>query len=296
MRRLQADLLLLFAAAIWGLAFVFQKSAMSHIEPMTFIAARSAVAALALAPLALFERRRAGRPARSGLAATAGTGATLFFLGAVFQQQGLVWSTVTNTGFVTALYVVITPLIAWGLAGRRPLLIVWPAIALSFVGTWLLGGGSFGAVAHGDLLVAIGAIFWAGHVVLTAQASAFARPLAFTCLQFAGVAVIASVGAAMAETVTLGGLVAAAPAIAYVGLLSSALAFSILVFALEQSTPAEAAIIASTETVFAALAAYLLIGERLGATGWIGAALILAGVLLVQLAPLLRPADHRAGS
>ena len=290
MHRLQADLLLLAAAAIWGLAFVFQKAAMSHVEPMTFITARSAVAALALAPFALLEHRRAGTAAPASLWSTAATGALLFFLGANLQQQGLVTSTVTNTGFVTALYVVLTPLIAWGLRGRPPPAVVWPAVALSFAGTWLLGGGSLDALSRGDVQVAIGAIFWAGHVVLTGAASALGRPLAFTCLQFAGVAMLAATGAAAAETVHFGGLVAAWPSIAYTGILSSAVAFFILVYALAQTTPAEAAIIASAETVFAAAAAYFLLGERLDLTGWIGAGLILAGVLLVQLAPLVRPA------
>ena len=287
MTRLKAELLLVFAAAIWGLAFVFQKSALDHVEPMTFIMARSIRAALALAPLAYVEGGRTGRPASRSLAASSGAGAVLFFLGAAFQQQGLITASVTSTGFLTALYVVFTPLIAWAAMRRRPTVLVWPAVALSFAGTWLLGGGSFGGFSRGDALVAICALFWAAHVVVTSQSSAHGRPILFTALQFAGVAAIAMAGAFVFETPRLAGIVAARVEIAYVGLLSSALTFTLLAVALRHTPPAEAAVIVSAEMLFAALAAYLLLGERVDPLGWIGAGLILAAVLLVQLGPSL---------
>ncbi len=282
MSRLHADLALLLAAAVWGLAFIFQKSAMAHIGPLLFIAARGTVAALALAPLALRERRRADAPARKGLARAAGGGGLAFFIAAWLQQAGLVTATVTNTGFLTALYVVITPFIAWGWSGKMPGRLVWPAAGLSAIGTWLLGGGTLGSFSQGDLLVAISALFWAAHVVITGQAARFARPVAFTALQFAVVATLASVGTMLLETFSLEGLVRAGSDIAYVGLLSSALTFTLLTVALQHTPPSEAAVIVSMETVFAALAAYLLLGERLPGIGWIGAALILLATLLIQ--------------
>ena len=118
MNRLNADLILLAAAVIWGLAFLFQKSAMAHVGPLTFIAARSALAALALAPLAWREHAQAGAPMPRGLLPIACGGGLLFFVAAWLQQAGLQTATVTNTGFLTALYVVITPFIAWGWNGK----------------------------------------------------------------------------------------------------------------------------------------------------------------------------------
>jgi drug/metabolite transporter (DMT)-like permease len=103
MTRLQADLLLLLGAAIWGYAFVFQKTAMEHVGPYTFIAARSIVAALALAPLAWRETRAAGGTLPPGLSRIALIAGAAFFLGAALQQFGLLTATVTNTGFLTAL-------------------------------------------------------------------------------------------------------------------------------------------------------------------------------------------------
>ena len=288
MSRLHADIALLLAAAIWGVAFIFQKSAMADIGPLAFIASRGAVAALALAPLAMREGRRPGAIAvGTGFWKIAITGGIAFFVAAWLQQAGIRTATVTNTGFLTALYVVITPFIAWTWNRIRPSVAVWPAVILSAVGTWLLGGGAVGALSDGDKLVALSALFWALHVVVTGRASPFRRPIAYTAVQFAVVSALATTFTLGLETTTLDGLIAAAPEIAYVGLLSSALTFTLLTVALQHTPPAEAAVIISLETLFAAIAAYWLLGERLGLMGWLGAAMIMAAVLTLQLGTAL---------
>jgi drug/metabolite transporter (DMT)-like permease len=158
---------------------------------------------------------------------------------------------------------------------------------MSAIGTLLLGGGTLSAFSQGDGLVALSAFFWATHVVVTGRASIYRRPIAFTAIQFAVVAILAAIGSTLIETTTVAGLQGAAIDIAYVGLLSSALTFTLLTLALQHTPPSEAAVIVSMETVFAATAAYLLLGERLGWIGWIGAALILSATLLLQLWPAL---------
>lgn len=285
MRRIHADLLLVAAAVVWGVAFVFQKTAMDHIGPLLFIAARSTVATLALAPLALREVRRAPDQAPRGLASIAVLGGVMFFIGAALQQVGLITATATNAGFLTALYVVITPFLVWMAMRRRPAAAVWPAVLMSFVGVWLLGGGTLGNFARGDLLIAVSATFWAAHVVVVAQAARHALPVTFSAIQFAVVAALGLAGALLLEPISLGALAAAWQEIAYVGLLSSALTFTLLAIALKHTPPSEAAIIVSSETLFAALAAYLLLGERLSLVAWCGAGLILTAVLLVQAGP-----------
>jgi len=287
--RLNADLALLMAAAVWGVAFVFQKSAMDHIGPLAFIAGRSVIAALALAPLAMRECRQAAAPAGTGFWLVATCGGLAFFIAAWLQQAGLRTATVTNTSFLTALYVVLTPFVVWTWSGKVPGPVVWPAVALSALGTWLLGGGSLTSFSAGDRLVALSALFWAIHVVITGRASPFRRPIAFTAVQFAVIAGLAGPLSALFETTTLQGLSAAAIDIAYVGLMSSALTFTILTLALQYTPPSEAAVIVSMETVFAALAAYLVLGEQLTAAGWAGAALILTATMLVQIGATLGP-------
>src|SRR5262245_40822860 len=212
MSRLNADVALLLAAAVWGVAFLFQKAAMDHVGPLAFIAARGAVAALALAPSAWREHRRAAvAPASRAFWSIAIWGGMAFFAAAWLQQAGIQSATVTNTGFLTALYVVLTPIIAWAWSGKVPGSMVWPAVALSALGPWLLGGGQVIAFSAGDRLVALSALFWATHVVITGRAAPFGRPIGFTAVQFAVVAALAGLGSALLETTTLSGLAGAAP-------------------------------------------------------------------------------------
>jgi drug/metabolite transporter (DMT)-like permease len=285
MSRLQADLLLLMTAAIWGLAFVFQKTAMADIGPLTFIASRSMLASIAIAPFAWYEVQRATQPADPSFKAVVAVSGVLFFLGATLQQTGLITATVSNTGFLTALYMVFVPLIAWAWYKIAPSPIVWPAAAVSFVGTWLLGGGSVGALTAGDMMVAVSALFWAAHVVSTGIAAHYGRPILFTCLQFVVVTVIALIGAFAYETISWPAIWRAAPEIAYVGLLSSALTFTVLTLAMRHTPAAEAAVIVSTESLFGALAGAVLLGERLTLVAWSGAALIILATLAIQIAP-----------
>lgn len=286
MKRLTADLLLLFAAGVWGLAFYFQKSAMSDVGPFLFIAARSAVASLALVPFALMERRQSREEIdKAGLVKLGMIGGLVFFLGAAFQQEGLRTATVTNTGFLTGLYVVITPFIVWLTARRAPSTVVWTAVAMAFAGTWALGGGTVSGFSHGDMLVAICAVFWAMHIVVTGSSPRFGAPMTYTLVQFATVCAIAVAAAVLFEPISVEALAKALPAILYVGVLSSALTFTLLAMAMKYTPASEAAVLVSMETLFAALAGAILLGERLPSIGWIGAALMFAASLLVQLSP-----------
>jgi drug/metabolite transporter (DMT)-like permease len=281
--------MLVAIAAIWGLAFVFQKTAMDHVGPYTFLALRAVIAALILAPIALLYEN-GNRPQRPNAAfwLIAIAGGFTFFVGGILQQIGLVTATVTNTGFLTGLYVVITPLLMWLVLSRPPGIIIWIAVALAFAGTWMLGGGTVGGFSWGDWLVVFSSFFWASHMLVIEHSGRHARPIAFTAIQFAVVALVSGIGALLLETPSIDTLLAAAPEIAYVGVLSSALTFTLLAVAMRHTNAAEATIIVSTETVFAAIAAVLLLSERLEWIGWLGAAMMFSASVLVQLAPYIR--------
>jgi len=283
--RLQANAMLLSVAVIWGLAFVFQKTAMDHIGPFTFLAMRAIVAACVLAPIAFYEQSgRADRPTADFWLISC-AGGLAFFIGGILQQIGLITATVTNTGFLTGLYVVITPLLMWLVLKRPPVRLVWFAVGLAFVGTWLLGGGTIGGFSYGDWFVVASSLFWATHILVIEHSGRHARPIGFTAFQFALVGVLSGAIALVVEAPTWMALWAAALEIAYVGVLSSALTFTLLAVALRHTAAAEATIIVSTETVFAAIAGVLLLGEWLQPVGWAGAALMFSATLLVQLAP-----------
>ena len=142
-----------------------------------------------------------------------------------------------------------------------------------------------GGFSTGDWLVATSAIFWSAHILIIEASGRHARPIGFTAVQFAVVAVLSLIGVALFEDVSLAGLQAAWFEIAFVGLLSSALTFTLLAVALKYTPAVEATILVSMETVFAALCAVVLLSEWLAPVGWIGAAMMFGASLIVQIAP-----------
>ena len=238
---------------------------MNHVGPFLFIAARASVAALALAPLALLELRRRGSEKehpvfdRPGLVKLGVMGGVFFFLGAAFQQAGLQTATVTNAGFLTGLYVVITPLIMWITARRAPGSVVWTAVVMAFTGTWALGGGTVTGFSYGDILIAICAIFWSIHIVVTADRpfprahDLYLRPVRHRCRDCRDrrPPVRADLGGCARQSLRRN---------SYVGVLSSALTFTLLAIAMKHTPASEAAVLVSMETLFAALAGAVLLG------------------------------------
>jgi drug/metabolite transporter (DMT)-like permease len=290
MVRLRADLSLLLAAFIWGTAFVAQKTAVATIGPLLFLFCRFAISAALLAPLAWGESRRRSDPLTgSDWKLALGVGCSLFG-GMAIQQIGIVSTSTTNAGFLTAIYVVLVPVVAWALHRNRPSMTVVASCAVSLAGAWLLEqGGDSTSWGTGDLLVLISDIFQALQIILVERfLSRHSRPLLLSFVQYAVIVVLALAAALAFEPISLAGIWAVMPAILYAGVLSGGVAFTLQIVAQRHTPAAEAAIIMSLESVFAAAAGAWLLGDRLGPTGLFGCALILAGVLLVQLMPLLR--------
>lgn len=276
----RADVLVLAAALIWGVAFYFQKTAMDDIGPLLFIGLRGLLASIALLPLAFYERSNASSPVTS-LLPIAMLGGLLFFIAGSIQQLGLVTATVTNTGFLTAIYVVVTPFLYWVIKQRAPDKVTWIAVVLAFLGVWGLSGGTLTGLSHGDILVACSSIFWALLLITTGESAKYQQPLSYTCIQFFVVGVLGLISALLFETVEWDSIKQAAVPVLYVGLLSTAFTFALMAMALKHVAAPRASILLSTETLFAAAAGYVMLGERLSIIAWIGAALILAAVLVL---------------
>jgi drug/metabolite transporter (DMT)-like permease len=300
-RALRADILLFLTAAIWGLAFVAQRVGMEHVGPLTFNGIRFALGALALVPLTLaMEKRRAPGNLGADRKHMAVGGMLLgiaLFAGASLQQIGLAGpqlagfgleaSTAGKAGFITGLYVVLVPIFGLLLA-QRPGWGTWIGAGLAVVGMYLLSVTSNLTISFGDLLVFIGAFFWAGHVLLVGKLSPGldgVDAIKLSTIQFAACAVLSLIGAVVTEEITLGGVLGVAPAIAYGGLMSVGVAYTLQVVAQRDAQPAHAAIILSLESVFAALGGWLMLGEVLSTRGLIGCGLMLGGMVLSQLKP-----------
>jgi len=291
--RSQANLLLLAVALIWGSAFVAQAQAMAGVEPFTFTGVRFLLGMCIVAPLAWRDwrlvSRRQGRPDRRDVLGVLALG-LLLTLGAVFQQIGITGTTVTNAGFLTALYVPLVPLISWLIMRVRPHWSLWPTSIGCLIGTWMLSGAGGLSIGVGDAWVIASSLFWALHVLFVGQvAERIAAPFLVACGQFLVCGVACLLWAAVSETITLDGLRLAAWPIIYTGVVSVGIAYTGQVVGQRYAAAADAAIILSAETLFAALFGFLLMGDRLNAMGFAGCALIFVCILAVQMAPLMMP-------
>jgi len=282
-RQLQADAALLMVSLIWGATFVMVKQAVTLVGPLTFIGLRFTLAAIAM--VVLFHRRLRA-VGRRELAAGALIGVFLFS-GYAFQTAGLQYTTVSKTGFITGLYVVIVPLAAWVWLRRPP---GWSALAGVVLATAGLGlltlrMGERVAIEYGDLLVLAGAISFALHITAIGGYAPRMDALALATIQIAVAAVIAVPAALLVEAPAwpIGNAVWFAAA--FTGVLATCVALGVQTVAQVFTTPTHTALIFATEPVFAALFGVLLAGEWLSDRAWLGCGLIVAGMVVAELWP-----------
>ena len=183
------------------MTFVAQKYATATMPALAFVAARFAVSAIALAPLALWEFRRKPHPLRRDEWRLALAIGITLFLGTTLQQAGIETTTATNAGFLTASYVVLTPFVVWALSGARPRAIVIVAGLVSLIGAWLLAsGGGLGPPNPGDALVLLADFAWATGIALTPIFLARSgRPLLLAFVQYAVCAGLAALCSAVSR-------------------------------------------------------------------------------------------------
>lgn len=288
MSRIQANIVLLIAAAVWGGGFVAQATAMETLGAMWFIGLRFAIAALATVPFVIREARKAEAPAGpKAIRAFILIGLALFG-GAATQQFGLLTTSVTNSGFLTGLYVIIVPILFVVFLRRKPHWIIWPAAVMAVSGIYLLSGGDLGALNSGDVLTIICGVFWAIQVTLIGYfLERHGRPLLLSCIQFTVCAVLGLAIAYVTEPIDLKGLTEALPEVIYSGLFSSGLAFVLQVIGQRYTTAPQAAIFLSSESLFAAAAGAIFLGEKLTTTGYFGCAIIFTAMLIVEIVPEL---------
>ncbi|MCE4053454.1 DMT family transporter [Pseudomonas sp. Au-Pse12] len=284
---LRADVLMLITAVIWGSAFVAQTSGMDHIGPFLYSGLRFALGSLCLLPLVLRRPTSANQPEpllNRGLLLGGVLMGLALALGINLQQVGLMFTTVTNAGFITGLYVIVVPLLGL-LIGHKTGLGTWLGAVLAVVGMFLLSVSDGFHVASGDWLQLIGAFVWGGHVILVGVFAGRHDPIRLAFLQFATCAVVSLILALCLEPIAWAAIVAAGPAILYGGMVAVGIGYTLQVIAQKDAIASHAAIILSLEAVFAAIAGAWLLDESLQARGYFGCALMLSGMLVAQLWP-----------
>ncbi len=283
MARLVPGLALLAAAAVWGITFPLVKDALDDIAVFEFLAIRFAIATIVLSAIRPRAARKVFRSSvRAGLVA-----GLLLALGHAFQTLGLERTLSTNAGFITGLYVGFTPLLAAIVLRRRPKAVVLLGVLLTAAGLALMSlrfDGDVVTFNTGDLLVLVCAVMYAGQIVTLARYAAESDPSTLTIQQL-GVTAIFFALATPLQDVSAPTTSAVWIAILMTAGGSSVFGISVQTWAQRRISPTRAAVIFSMEAPFAALAAFVLADERLTSRAWIGAAMILSGMLIVELKP-----------
>lgn len=295
-KSMRANLMLLLAAFIWGIAFVAQDVAADSLEPFAFNGSRMLLAALAMLPTVCWMDRRAAAQKGSGLVWKQMSPSqkkmlllggvccgVLLSMGSAFQQIGLTLGTgAGKAGFITAQYIVLVPVL--GIFWRKRVgLLVWAAVALSVVGLYLLCmQGSF-AIDPGDGMLLLCAAAYSGHILVVDYFSRRTDCVKLSCLQFAVTAAICLLCTMLFETPTWAAIRACAIPILYAGVLSGAAGYTLQILGQRDAEPTIASLLMSLESVFAVLAGWVLLGDALSVRELFGCVLMMGGIVLAQL-------------
>ena len=280
--------MLLLTAFVWGTAFVAQSEGMEYIGPFTYNALRTLLGGIVLIPvIAVFRHKGAERcdTGQKGSATVVGgiVCGIVLFIASSFQQAGIASTTVGKAGFVTALYIIIVPLIGLFL-GNKPKPVVWLCAAGALTGFYLLCIGKGFIISKGDLLVLAGAFFFAVHIIVIDKFNdRGADGMVMSCLQFFTAGLIMLVCMFVFEDPVPADIYDARLTIIYTGVMSCGVAYTLQILGQRRTEPALATMIMSLESVFAALSGRLILKERLSAKELCGCTLVFASVMAAQL-------------
>ena len=271
----------MLAALIWGSAFVAQRVGMEHIEPWAFNACRFLIGAISLTPLLLYQRRETPLFTQSTIVGGMLMGLVLM-IGAGLQQVGLVYTTAGKAAFITGLYLVIVPVLGLFI-GQSTSRDTWTGIGLALPGLALLTLGDNLSLNYGDMLEMVGALFWAIHLMLIGWLAPRHNGIALAFIQFITCSLLSFIASEFLEDWTLAQVRMAWGALAYAGIMSVGVAYTLQIIGQKTAPVAHASIILSLETVFAVIAGYLFLNEVLSGWALFGCVLMLLGMIVSQL-------------
>ena len=286
--------LLILTAMIWGTAFVFQRVGMEDIEPITFNAARMALAAAAVGAVSAVptqsERNKlAAMSVRDREAYRTNTViggiccGTFLAAASIFQQMGIVYTTAGKAGFITAMYMLLVPVINFVFFRKRNSWIVWLAVLIGVAGMYLLCMTESLRLSRGDALICICAVLFSGHILCCDHFVKLGNPIRISAIQFAACTAISAAAAMILEHPSPAKIVSAAIPILYCGIVSGGIGYTLQIIAQKYTDPTVASLLMSLESVFAVIAGALLLGERMSTRELIGCVIMFAAIVLVQI-------------
>ena len=283
---LRGTLMLLAASFFWGTTFVAQILGMEGLGPYTYAAARFALGVLFIGALWFLyrdkraEQRRAGI-FRSGFRAGIPVGLAMF-VGVTLQQVALLYTTAGKTAFITTVYIVLVPLAAV-LLGQRVRAVQWGGAVLAFAGVYFLSAHGETTINTGDLLVLICSFFWMAQILLIDRYARAVDAIELCFMQMIICTIGSAVLAAIYESFAWSDIWGAAVPILYAGLFSCGVAYTCQILGQAYVEPTQAAILMSTEAIFAAAAGWIILGETMSGVQLLGCALLLGSALMAQV-------------
>ena len=278
--------MLLAASFFWGTTFVAQILGMEGLGPYTYAAARFALGVLFIGALwFLYRDKRAEQRRavtfRSGFRAGIPVGLAMF-VGVTLQQVALLYTTAGKTAFITTVYIVLVPLAAV-LLGQRVRAVQWGGAVLAFAGVYFLSAHGETTINTGDLLVLICSFFWMAQILLIDRYARAVDAIELCFMQMIICTIGSAVLAAIYESFAWSDIWGAAVPILYAGLFSCGVAYTCQILGQAYVEPTQAAILMSTEAIFAAVAGWIILGETMSGVQLLGCALLLGGALMAQV-------------
>lgn len=295
LNNLKNSSLLFTAALIWGIAFVFQSMGNDYMQPFTFSAARNFFGFLVLIPIITLNSIRSKRKENKITFSKKFTiiggiccGIALA-IASLFQQYGIKFTTVGKSGFITALYIIITPILGIFIKKKCPFS-VWISAICALIGMYLLCVTESVGISLGDILVFVCAIFFSIHILLIDYFSPKTDGVILSCIQFFVCFIISTILALIFDKPTLQQIADGIIPILYAGIMSSGVAYTLQIIGQKNFNPTAAAMILSLESVISALAGYIAYvcgfltqDQSLTVIQMVGCVIIFGAVIFVQI-------------